>query len=74
MYKTCMPHINVVKKFRLDVIQLCEHFIGTMFFSWESGIFKSVWVVYREEGGGPGAWILRLDPCGNGAVILSCKS
>ena len=39
IYKTQMPHINVMKKVRCDGIELCAIFGGTRLFSRSSGIF-----------------------------------
>ena len=57
MYKTCMSHANVKKKFLWEGIQLCAIFVGTIFFvggveaSWVGG-----WCSMRERGR-PGSWI-----------------
>ena len=37
MYKTQMPHVNVMKKFRWEVIKLCAFLYKT--FSWAGGSF-----------------------------------
>ena len=40
IYKTCMPHANVMKKVRWGLIQPCAIFGRTRLFSWVSGSFN----------------------------------
>ena len=59
MYKTHMPHINIMKKFQWEEMQLCEIFLGT-FCCWEIGSFQGGWVGWwysMRTGGCPGSCI-----------------
>ena len=51
IYKTHMPHANVMKKVWWEGIQMCTIFVVKIIFSWASGSFKGgwvdVWVVQR---------------------------
>ena len=82
MYKTRMPHTNVLKKVQWERIELCVIFGITRLFSRASVSFKGGWVVYHDEGRtswGMDCFIpdaverctygfFRLDPRGHGAV------
>ena len=60
MYKTRMPHTNVLKKLQREEIQLCEIFLGTLFlFGRVEASRWGGWCSVRT-GGRPGAWILEV--------------
>ena len=70
-----MTHVNDMKKFRWEGIQLCVIFVGKNVLIWESESFNGGWVVYHEEG--RMSWCLdtsihdTVDPCCYEFIVLS---